>query len=53
MGHLRNSHYVGWLVGLMVFNGTFNNISVISWLSVLLMEETEGTGENYQPVASH
>jgi len=24
----------------MVFNATFNNISVISWQSVLLMEET-------------
>jgi len=24
----------------MVFNATFNNISVISWLSVILMEET-------------
>jgi hypothetical protein len=24
----------------MVFNDTFNNISVISWLSVLLVEET-------------
>ena len=24
----------------MMFNATFNNISVISWLSVLLMEET-------------
>jgi len=24
-----------------VFNATFNNISVISWRSVLLMEETE------------
>jgi hypothetical protein len=24
----------------MVFNATFNNISVISWLSVLLVEET-------------
>jgi hypothetical protein len=24
----------------MVFNGTFNNISVISWWSVLLVEET-------------
>ena len=24
----------------MVFNGTFNNISVISWQSVLLVEET-------------
>ena len=25
----------------MVFNFTFNNISVISWQSVLLVEETE------------
>jgi hypothetical protein len=25
----------------MVFNATFNNISVISWRSVLLVEETE------------
>jgi hypothetical protein len=25
----------------MVFNVTFNNISVISWLSVLLVEEPE------------
>jgi uncharacterized DUF497 family protein len=26
---------------VVVFNATFNNISVISWRSVLLMEETE------------
>ena len=29
----------------MVFNATFNNISVILWWSVLLMEETEVPGE--------
>jgi hypothetical protein len=34
----------------MVFNATFNNISVISWRSVLLMEET---GENHQLAAGH
>ena len=28
------------LVWFMVFNATFNNISVISWWSVLLVEET-------------
>jgi hypothetical protein len=33
--------------GVMVFNATFNNISVISWLSVLLVEETGVAGENY------
>jgi hypothetical protein len=32
---------------LMVFNATFNNISVISWRSVLLVEETGGPRENY------
>jgi hypothetical protein len=37
----------------MVFNATFNNISVISWRSVLSMEEIWVTGENHRPVASH
>jgi hypothetical protein len=32
----------------MVFNSTFNSISVISWQS-LLMEETEVPGENQRP----
>jgi hypothetical protein len=36
----------------MVFNATFNNISVISWQSVLLVEENGGPGENHLPVAS-
>jgi hypothetical protein len=40
-------------VCLMVFNATFNNISAISWRSVLLVEETGGSGENHRPVASH
>ena len=37
----------------MVFNATFNNISVISWHSILLVEETGVPGENHQPAASH
>ena len=40
-------------VCLMVFNAIFNNISVISWRSVLLVKETGGSGENHRPVASH
>jgi len=40
-------------VCLMVFNATFNNISVISWWSVLLVEETGEPRENHRPVASH
>ena len=36
-----------WLgLGFMVFNVTINNISVISWQSVLLVEETGGSREN-------
>jgi hypothetical protein len=30
----------------MMFNATFNNILVISWRSVLLVEETRVPGEN-------
>ena len=41
---------VGWF---MVFNATFSNISVISWRSVLLVEETRVQEENNRPVASH
>ena len=40
-------------VRVMVFNATFNNISVISWRSVVLVEETGGLGENYWSGASH
>jgi hypothetical protein len=40
-------------VRAMVFNATFNNISVISWRSVLLVEETRVPRENHQPVASY
>jgi hypothetical protein len=37
----------GLFVCLMVYNATFNNISVISWRSVLLVEETGGPEENH------
>ena len=33
---------IGWL-----FNTTFNNLSVILWRSVLLVEETGVPGENH------
>jgi hypothetical protein len=39
--HFVSSIYLAWLVGFMVFNATLNNNSVISWWSVLLVEETE------------
>ena len=36
-----------------MLNVTFNNISVISWRSVLLVGETGVPRENHQLVASH
>ena len=40
-------------VRIMVFNATSNNISVIPWQSILLLEETGISRENHWPVASH
>ena len=37
----------------MVFNATFNNISLMSWQSLLLLEGTGVPGENNRPAASH
>jgi len=37
----------------MLFNATFNNISVILWHSVLIVNETGISGENHWPAASH
>ena len=38
--------------GIMVLNVTFNNISVISWRVVLLVEEIGVPRENYQLATS-
>ena len=48
----NSANSVLW-VRVRVFNASFNNISVILWWSVLLMEETGLPGENHRPVASH
>ena len=48
--------YVVWSSGLvwfMALNATFNNISVLSWGSVLLVEVTWVPRENQRHVASH
>jgi hypothetical protein len=37
----------------MVFNAIFNNMSVISWRSFLLVDEIGVPGENHRPVVSH
>ena len=42
-------YYFIWLVWFMVLNATFNNISVISCQSDLLVEEIGVSGENQGP----
>ena len=39
--------------GAMVLNATLNNMSVISWRLVLLVEETRGSWENHRHVANN
>ena len=40
-------------VRAMVFNATFNNISVISWWSVLLVKEIRVPGEHHRHAKGH
>ena len=40
---VSDSYRANCLVWFMVFNATFNNISAISWRSVLLLEEIAST----------
>ena len=59
--HLRNSntHVLSGnilhsiRIRVMVFSATCNNVSVISWRSFLLVEETGVHWENHRPAASH
>jgi hypothetical protein len=37
----------------MVFSATFNNISFMSWQSVLLVEESGVPEENHRPATIH
>jgi len=53
MGINNLFNITNFIIGVRVFNATSNNISVITWWSVLLVEETGVPGENHWPVASH
>jgi hypothetical protein len=50
-GLFGKTKFLGVMV--MVFNATFNNASVISWRSVLLVEETGVPREYNRSAASH
>jgi hypothetical protein len=41
------------LVWFIMLNATFNNILVISWRSLLLVEETGGPDENHRDCQLH
>ena len=45
--------YICRWVRVVMFSSTINNISVISWWSVLLVEDIGVPGENHRPVTSH
>ena len=50
---LCSLHVLDILLIFLMFHVTFNIISVISWRSVLLVEESGVPGENHRPAASH
>jgi hypothetical protein len=41
------------ITAVIMLNATFNNISVISWQTVLFVEETGVLGETHRPAACH
>jgi hypothetical protein len=43
-------HHLVWLGWIRMFNTTWNNISVLSWRSVLLVEESGVAGNIHRPV---
>ena len=43
----------GARVTMLLSNATLNDISVMSWWSVLLAEETRVSGENHRTAISH
>ena len=45
--------YWNWDIWKVEVKTTFNNISFISWRSVLMVEEAGVPRENHQPIASH
>jgi hypothetical protein len=44
--YIEQNNRLVWFGWIMVFITTFRNISVISWWSILLMEEIGVPGEN-------
>jgi hypothetical protein len=51
--HLIKQIFFVLRLRVMVLNATLSNISVISWQSVLLVEETRVFGENHQLATNH
>jgi predicted MFS family arabinose efflux permease len=50
---LENTHWEGVNVMVMLFNTTFNIILLISWQSILFVEENGVPGESQRSVASN
>ena len=50
---MRQTGLLSVSVSVLVFNAIFNNISVISWRSVVLVEEIGVPGEFHRPATRH
>jgi hypothetical protein len=50
---LKSTYLYKGVMGFMVFKATFNNISVLSWRTISLVEEIGVPAENQRPVTRH
>jgi len=53
IGNCKSVNHRSVRIMVMVFNTTFNNISVILWLWIVFVEETGWSGENHRPAVSY
>ena len=50
--YLRNNRLI-LMIDFWCFNATFNNISAISWRTILVVEEAGVPADNHRPWASN
>ena len=53
LNYLRQCGKINFVIDVLCFSATFNNISAISWRTVYVLEEAGVSGENYRPWTSN
>ena len=48
-----SQYFDDFRISIVVFDATFNNISIVSWQSLLLVVETGVSEQNHRPVANN